>query len=348
MPPAIQPSPAARAAVIIAVLLLAAGAGCRGTGGTDGVDRINRPSSADRAKKTAEALPKVTFLHETMPLGDVVRKVGEEVGGGLVLMGGLEEYSMPATDFRSATYEELANRFAGAVDGRVEPLANGYFIYPQGYDGLLALDLEGKLDGGIAGQSASIAFGAKTPLSNVFAVLSQSLGATLIVDNHLAEAVCGEMFLDNAPVPRILEAVLMSARIAPGGFRVESTGEYTFFFSVKNTNPPSVLLNGENLTGEQQALLDRKVTVVLPAPGANPVETAFAAKATPLREVLTPLTRQLGIEVAARRSMADIPINPCVFQNVRTRTVFELLIRQWPEQGYGFEVEGNRFLIREK
>jgi hypothetical protein len=306
----------------------------------------NAPGSA---RPTPANFPKVTFSHEAAPLGDVVRKIGQQAGGGIVIMRGLEERSLPALSVERQPYESLVKQLADAVQCKSAPLSHAYFVYPERYEALLQVSLEGRLQDRFAAMNASVAFGSKTRLSNVLAVLSESLGTTIVADNYIAESTCGELFVDKAPLQSVLEAVLMSARIPPEEIAVDCTEEYLFIASLRNTAPKTVLLSDENtLTPEQKAELGRVVDVVLPDAGANPVQTAFSAKAAPLRDVLTPLTRQINLEVAAKKTLADVPVNPCTMHKVRVRTVMDLLIRQWPVANFGYEMNENQLLIRPK
>ncbi|MBW7864944.1 MAG: hypothetical protein GX580_17565 [Candidatus Hydrogenedens sp.] len=294
----------------------------------------------------APAFPKASFQHETAPAGDIVRKIGEEVGGGIVLMQGLEERSMPGFEVDGAAYAALVQKLAEPLESRAEPLPHAWFIAPPDYAGLLDTRLEGRLPERFAAMTGTVAFGAKTPLSNVLAVLSQNMGVTLVADNFITGARCGELFMGPAPLPEILAAVLMSARVPPDAYAVEGTDEYVFIRSTRNTAPPSLLVNGENLTPEQRALLDRVVDVVLPEPGANPVETAFGARPAPLKSVLTPLTQQFRVVVSAKKVLADVPVTPCVMRGVRLGTAMDLMLRQWPTDRVVWEVVDDQVLIR--
>ncbi len=306
------------------------------------------PDKAPAAAPTAVAtFPKVSFAHETGPLGDVVRKLGQDAGGGIVALSGLEERTVAALSVAHEPYASLAKQLADAVECKASPLSHAYFIYPAPYEGLLQVSLEGRLHEHFAAMSAAVAFGAKTRLANVFAVLSESLGTTIVADNYIAETTCGEMFMDKAPLQAVLEAVLMSARIPAQEIAIDCTEEYLFIASLRNTAPKTVLLSDENsLSAEQKAELDRVVDVVVPERGENPVQTAFAAKPAPLRSVLTPLTQQMNMEVAAKKALAEVPINPCTMHKVRIRTAMDLLIRQWPLANFGYELNDKQLLIR--
>jgi hypothetical protein len=310
--------------------------------------REKGPAKAtDSPSAIPPSFPKASFSHEAAPLGDMIRKIGQDIGGGIVALSGLEERSVPALSLQGSSYQSLVQQLAAAVECKAAPLSHAWFIYPEPYEALLQVSLEGRLHERFAAMNASIAFGAKTRLSNVFAVLSESLGTTIVADNYLAEAACGELFMEKAPLQTVLEAVLMSARIPAQEIAVDCTDEYLFIASLRNTAPKTALLSDENsLSPAQKALLERVVDVVLPDAGENPVQSAFAAKAAKLQDVLTPLTRQMNIEVAAKRALAAVPIYPCTMHKVRIRTAMDLIIRQWPLATFGYEVTENQLLIR--
>jgi hypothetical protein len=327
------------ATLALALLVPAACAPAR-----QGKDSTKKPEAAPAA---IASFPKVTFSHDGGPLGDIVRKIGQDAGGGIVTLSGLEERSVPALSVDHAPYESLAQQLADAVECKSAPLSHAYFIYPEPYAALLQVSLEGRLHERFAAMNASVAFGAKTRLSNVLAVLSESLGTTIIADNYIASSSCGEVFMDKAPLQNVIEALLMSARIPAQEIAVDCTAEYLFIASLRNSTPATVLLTDEaSLTTGQREQLDRIVDVVLPESGADPIQTAFSAKPALLQDVLTPLTRQLNIEVAAKKVLAEIPINPCTMHKVRVRTVMDLLIRQWPVANFGYECSENQLLIR--
>ncbi|HDP33816.1 MAG TPA: hypothetical protein ENN29_01765 [Candidatus Hydrogenedentes bacterium] len=289
----------------------------------------------------------VTFSHPISPIGDVVRLLGEQTTGGLVLMSGLEERAGANFDFRNTPYQEVVAQLAGAIECDYLHTPYYYMILPSEYALLQELTINEYLDSRHSGLTASVAFGAKTELYNVLAALGESLDITIIADNFLAEAHCGEMFLSDAPFPVILEAILRSTRLTPDSFAVENTPEYIFIHTTQNNDTDSRLLNRRPLTPEQQSLLDRIVSVSLPNENTA-AQTPFTAAPIALRDALLPLTEQLGIEIVAHRRLADIPINPCLMKNVRLETALNLLLRQWPLPDFGFEIQENRILLREK
>ena len=288
----------------------------------------------------------VTFEHEMRPIGDTIRAFGAEVGGGIVLMSGLEERALEAVKFKKTAYQDAVTEMAGAINCGYIHTADYYLILPEEYQVLQHIQIAEQLDDSYKELTASVTFGARTHLFNVFSVISESMGITVIADNIIAEARCGEISLGEVSLAAILEAVLQSARISPNSFVVESTKEYIFIRSVKNEGLVERLLNPTEITSEQRSLLDKQVSLLLPDNNVA-VQTAFSADPVPLREVLASLTRQLGIKITAQRQLGEVPINPCRMHNVRLETAMNLLLRQWPLPDFGFEVQEDKILIRQ-
>jgi hypothetical protein len=210
------------------------------------------------------------------------------------------------------------------------------------------VSVQDKLDERFRNMRASAVFGAKTELYILFSALSESLDTAIVADNFIAEPRCGELYLPEAPLGVILEAILQSARVAPDSFVVESTPEYVFLRAAQNQSPPSVEIGSGPPDPSRQALLEKKVSLVIPPLGKDGQADVFAARPIPLHAALQVLTEQLGIEVVAQKQLANIPINPCVLKGVRLSTALDLLIRQWPVPEFGWEVQPERILIRKR
>ncbi len=291
----------------------------------------------------------VDFDGAAGPLGDMLRGFAEANSGGVVLMSGLEERAAPEVTLRRVAYEDAIAQFAAAIDCDYFSSPHYYMIVPDEYASLQDLQLAQGLDNRYATMRVAAAFGAKTPLYTVFSVLSGSLGITIVADNFLAELRCGELALAEAPLGAVIEAVLQSARIPPDGVVAESSSEFIFLRAARNVGPTSMLIASALPDAETQAVMERVVSLSLPhAAIVNQPQGAFLSEPIPLHEALTPLTEQLGVEIVARRRLADSPINPCVMTGIRLGTALDLLIRQWPLAEFGYEVQPNRILIRER
>jgi hypothetical protein len=330
------------ASLIACVALLAFTSGCATS------EKSKTTSEADmESALVAPSFSSVNFEHSIAAIGDVIRAFGEQVGGGIVLMSGLEERAAPALAFRQMPYQEAVAELAGFIECDYIHTPHYYMILPPEYHVLENMQIGDALDVRYAALSASVAFGAKTELYKVFAVLGESLDITIIADNIIAEARCGELFIEELPLPVVLQALLQSARIMSDSVVVESTPEYIFIRSVQNVGETKRVLNKTAMTPEQQTLLDKSVSLTLPNRSAS-AQGAFASNPIPLSDALLPLTEQLGVEVVAQRRLADIPINPCQMNAIPMETALNLLLRQWPLFDFGFEVQEGRILIREK
>ncbi len=311
----------------------------------------NKPSP-DTSSKNGPQKPvfsPVTFAHAISPAGDLLRDFGEQTSGGFVLMSGLEERAIPAVDFRNKAYEQVMAHIAEALGCTYKATPYYFILLPSEYKLLENVSFSEKMNETYGNFTASAVFGAKTELFIVFAVLSESLGLTIVADNFIAETHCGELHLPEAPLHVVLEAIIQSARISPDTLVLESTPEYLFLHATRNESETSLCHDATALTAEQQALLDRPVSLSLPGiPGEGKEDVIFAFQPIPLGDALFPLTEQLGIEVVAQRRLRNIPVNPIIFKNVRLQTALDLLIRQWPVTGFTWELQANRILIRER
>jgi hypothetical protein len=290
------------------------------------------------SRSTTAGFPRISLqagAHQT--LGEAFRYLGETFGGGAALIGGLEDDPAPADGLGTTGFVSGLERIAGHYGGKIQVTPHYVFIYPEGYDVLESISLADKVDKRFHTTRASFAIGAGTDLYNVFALLSASLQLTIIADNRIAETWCGEIFLDDAPVWAIVEAILKTARLAPDAFVVESTSEYLFIRSTDNQSRAPSCLNVEALTAAQADLLASPISMRLPETGP---ELTFQSVASPLAKVLPALSNHLGIPVTATEGMGNLPVNLSVFQNVSVETALDLLVRQWLLPRYGYRLDG--------
>ncbi len=300
---------------------------------------------------SAEALfPSVAVRLEQDTLGRTVRTIGEEIGGGLVSVYGLNERPVPAMNFQGDSYEVMVGRLAEATNSIYVDRDYYYLIYPPGYDLLLGHDLSDTLPARYQGMIATLALGRDTSLYNAFAMLSDSLGITVIADNAVAEAITGEITLDNAPLHAVIEALLQSALVPPQDVVVEATDEYILLSARGNEHPEPLLMNAAELTDAQRATLNRRIDLTLPQPNsnANGEVISFYVEATTLGQVLGSLASQIGVTVHANEIIRDLPVNYSIMHDVRVETALDLIIRQWlvPSFGYTLEENGIHFRVR--
>ena len=313
--------------VILAIGVLTVG--CATTATTGPRSRAHSRSSSEK---------QVTLRQEGMStLADVARRLGPQVGG-VVLMHGIEDRFVEPFDYTGANSREVVEDLARKAGCSVQFAPNYAFVYPPGYEMLLGLSFDGRLGPPYASSEAGVAFGVGTPVFRVCAVLSQALGMTIVADNIIGGALCGELALTQAPLGAALDAVLKSARIVPTAFRVDTAPEYLLIHTAENVHPPDLALNEAALSAEQTARLERLASVVLPYPQADSPTIHIPDYAMRLRDVLPALSSQLGMPVEADSALDELPVNPMVLQHVRVRTAVDLLIRQWPVPEFGYEV----------
>lgn len=328
---------------LLATVVLAVVSGCESNGGVP----LDRDTTAAAPRPARTGFPKITLdVTEGMRLGEAVRRLGETSGGGAVLVAGMEILPAAPVHLTNSDYAEGLKRIVGARECEFQVRPHYVFVYPSGYGQLADVSLEGVLHPRFEALRATYAVGAGTDLYNALALLGDALQVTLVADNVVADAWCGELFLEDAPLSSILEAVLKSALVPADAVRVESTAEYVFIRSAANENRAPALLNPEEVDRGMQRRLENSVDVRLPGPARG---VAFGEGASPLAEVLPALSAQLGVDVTTDPSMADFPVNVAVLHEIPAKTALDLIVWQWPLPRYGYRVTagGVHFCPRE-
>ncbi len=296
-----------------------------------------RPAISSNAVETA-------FDIERGPVGLAFRDLSEALSINVVLMNGLELGQAGPYHFEKRSGAAAILEIARDMGYEIHDGPQYIFVFAPGYETLRDVSLSGAIDEQVARLRADVAFGADTPLYSALALLGHTLGHTVIADNAIAGALCGEIRLKDVPLGTALEALLQSARISRDSFHVESTPDYTFLASTGNIGRRTLLHGKDALTDEQAAMLGREVRVTLPFPQDDPQHLRGRIGASTLGDVLEGLSQQLGISVTADERMHRLPVNPVVMTNVRVATAIELLIRQWlvPEFVYSVDDTGIR------
>lgn len=310
---------------------------------TGGRTEVETPATSDEQTPVAPRerrsgrLPDIQLeAGAQVTLGEAFRHIGETYGGGAALTAGLEERPTPAAGLGRSDFVSGFEHLARPYGFKLQVTPHYVFLYPEGYEALAELSLEGHVDPVFDSTRASFAIGAGTDLYNTFALLSESLRKTIIADNIVADAWCGELFLEDAPVTAIVEAILKSSRIAPDMIEVESTDRYLFIRSAANQSRPPSCLNRDQLSAEQLAILQTPLTLRIPGSAGA---IAFQAEPATLGKVLPELSLALGVPVTADETMNRLPINIMVFHAIPTETALDLLVRQWLLPRYGYRVE---------
>ncbi len=283
---------------------------------------------------------------KTATLGKTAKALCDQAGGNIVLMKGVEDWACPALKVKRMPYPQVIKQMAQSAACSVQQCSNYYFIYPSQYAALTRVSLD-KASGPLAETHVEdISFGAGYSVLVVFKWMSQALGVSLVADNEIAEAECGEIKLTDVTLSETVEAVLKSARVV--AFNFESKDEYLFVYSPRNRNPQSVLLNTRNITPEAAELLKRKVNVSLPETPPSKTEVVVSDEPMTLRDALPVLSKQLGVRVTTESIMRSLPVNPVTLSDISVLNAMNLIVRQWPVAEFGFEVGENLITIRRR
>lgn len=270
-------------------------------------------------------------------LANTARKMGEQKSGGIVVMHGLGFESLPALSWKDRKFDEAAQELAGHTGAALQ-LAGGYaFLYPMGYE-LLNTWNTAQLIPSIADTKVTVAFGNGTKLSSAMAFLSQVSGISILVDNAVADARTGEIWLPSLPLSTVLDAVLKSARVTPESVVVESGDRLVFIRSRANRSAPMLL-------GQGAAELGKRVSVSLPKAMGTDERFEFIFNAIPLGELLPGLSRQLGVPVTAGPEFDVLPVEQSSWVDQPREMVIKYLIAQWPASGIGYRWDGNGIVI---
>lgn len=306
-------------------------AGCASTP-EGGAEQSVDPAPATPRITNNAATGKVTLERPLDALVNTVRLMGEQESGGIVLMHGLGFETAGPYDWKNRGFgdavQELAND-AGLALSTSGPYA---FLYPAGYEVLDTWQLEaipGAGDSNVGG----IAFGHGTKLSSALAFLGHSTGVTIIVDNAIADARTGEMWLPSLPLRTVIEAVFKGARVPPGSVQVETGNNLIYFRSSGNQSTPRMI-------GASAPELEATATVYLPYLPEKREAFPMLFAARTLGEILPALSRQLGITVDVAPGFEELPVEQCVFINQPRATILNYLIAQWPAPGIGYRWTG--------
>lgn len=287
---------------------------------------------------------RITIELPASTLGDVVRMAGTQAGGNIVLMNGVENRIIRDLEIKRRPMDDAVATIAASGGLAIEDSPHYYFLFPPGYEQLLDISLTDRLDARYAAVKTEAVFGSGLPLYSVFMWMGYALRISIVADNSIGDARCGELALGRAPLEHALAAVLKSARVA--AVQCDSTPEFIFLSTPANTNPASALIDGASHSDSQKAFLERRITLALPVPLRTGQRMELPLRPSRLGDVLPALAEQLGVRVVAEKGLEQFPVNPFYVRDVTVRTAMDLLVRQWLEPNYGYEMIEDRIVIR--
>lgn len=264
---------------------------------------------------------------QKQPLGYVFRDLAKQTNAGLVLMNGLENVSIDALTVTDMTPQEILNEI-GQMTGLTTYMSPHYtFMFDPGYEALTTMDIAKQIPREYDDVRVFASFGSDTPLFSVFALLSKLTGKTIVADNAVADAACGELNFHDIPLAQALEAVLQSARIQQSSFQIKATDDYIFIHSSGHLLRREVVATG--ISAKDQKLLNQRcsISLLVYSEADNKVRSQLGA--SKLYKVISELSLQLGMPIRVEEELNHFPVNPVVMNDVKRETALQLFIHQW-------------------
>lgn len=314
-------------------------------------NEVYKPDTSRESKDKSKDKPagkkdvRITIEPNIATLGEVIRSVGKQ-GGNVVLMNGVESRVLDRLQIKKRSIQDAVAMLGAAGGLAVEENPQYYFLFPDGYNQLMGVSLAGRLNPRFAEVRTDVTFGYGLPLYSVFMWMGYALHTTIVADDSVGDARCGELSLRQVPLDIALSAILKSARVA--AVAADSSPDYIFLSAPANTNAASGLLEESSLNDKRNAILVKRVRLALPRPLRTGDRMELAMTASKLGDALPALTEQLGVRVVAEKGLEKFPVNPVYFHDVTVRAAMDLLIRQWLEPNYGYQVLDDRIVIRRK
>lgn len=311
---------------------------CASTPATDQAQKnlaAVKPLTQDEAKHTAE------YLKQS--LGLILRDLGTKTTDGLVLMNGLENVAIAQFQVTEQTTAQALSSLS-RLTGVATHLTPYYtFVYDPTYETLVTLQIEQALPAIYRETLVDISIGADTPLFSALALLGHSTGLTLVADNAIGDAKCGELSLPNVPLPQALEALLQSARIPQTSVGLRVDDDYLFFYSAGHAFATNLLKEPISPTDRRALKESCSISLLVYTTPDNQVSSQLGASR--LHSVLPELSLQLGMPVRATEEILHLPVNPVVMNDVSRATALELMMQQWLVPAFRYQVQDGTILI---
>lgn len=330
-----------KSAPLVALTLILSACASTPSGGDPSASQPDEPIQSESRPQSGEATP-VTAEYLKQPLGIIVRDLAQQSGTGVVLMNGLEAVIIPEFRVDNTPPETALNQLADLTSLAAHQTPHYTFLYDQTYESLTTLRLDDVIPSTYANVNVDIAIGSDTPLFSALALIGHSTGLTLVADNAIADASCGELSLSNVPLIQAIEAILQSARIPRSNVSILASEEYIFMASPAHRMRRDLLDESDNT----QSMLDEPCSLSLLVYTGNDGQMNSQLGASPLHAVLPELSLQLGMPVKATDDVRTLPVNPMVINNVPRSTALNLIVRQWMIPAFQYEVIDGTITIK--
>ena len=305
-------------------------------------DESTPPASTESIPASSESNVAFSGDYLRQPLGIIVRDLAQRSNSGMVLMNGLEAVIVPEFSVDDENASQAFRRLSDQTNLAMQSTTHYDFAYDRTYEALTTLSLDDVIPAEYANVRVDLAIGSDTPVFSALALIGHSTGLTLVADNAIGAAACGEMRLTNIPLTQALEALLQSARIPRANVRVLASDDYIFLAS------PAHRMRRELLAGadDTRPILDESVSLSLLVYTGADGQVSSQLGASPLGTILPELSLQLGIPIEATDELRSLPVNPVVINNVPRSMALNLIVRQWMIPAFQYEVREGKVLLR--
>ncbi len=332
--------------VLISLMLVGVFAGCASTPDESGASRAeDTPTEvAEPSADWREA--RLNYVGEQVQLAEAIRELGRAAGGGAVSMNGMERRRIESITLSEVSMKDAVTALASKSNSVVQITSDYYFVHPEGYEALHDVSLSESWPKEFDAIEGDAVFRTGTPLFMVFRLLGAGFNASLVVDNAIASADSGEVVLGDVPLRSMAEAVLKSARVAPGSFGARTGEGYLFLHAANRVIPPTYCSNLEEANSAMRRALAKRVDIDLPKPPLKDGLIDIDMGAAPLEDVLGALRDQCGIRIRIQAGLAGVPVNPISLRGVTVQAALDLIIAQWLTDNVRYAIDGDSILIR--
>ncbi len=300
-------------------------------------------AEARNFNQSSTAVPEEAKI-EKISLGLILREMNQKDAASLVLMNGLENIQVNITELEGLSSEQKLSTILSKYTLTQFKTKYYTFILDPKYQALNTLNLDNLIPKPYTKAKVNMALGADTPLFSALALLSHSTGLTLVADQAMGDALCGELSFSETPLPKALEALLQSARVQPSALSITGNKDYVLLHSSQHE------LRTQSSRGtfspSMQKELDEKCSIALLfyTPSENNIHSPLGA--SKLHTVLSELSIQLGIPIKAEGKVRYLPVNPMVLNNVTRRQALDILTHQWMLPIFVYEEHDGGIVIR--
>lgn len=331
-----------KCSVLSLCILMAMISGCATSPSTPEPSPVAPPPSEESRNFNQNSTEETAI--EKVALGLLIREMNQQDSTNLVLMNGLENIPINITELEGLSSEKKLVTILQKYDLTQFKTKYYAFILAPQYEALNTLNLTKLIPKSYAKTKVNMGIGADTPLFSALALLSHTTGLSLVADQAMGDALCGELNLQETPVPKALEALLQSARIQPSALNISSNDKYILLHSAQHELRKKSSSGPFSPTLQKELNEECSISLLFYTPTKTQVNSPLGA--SKLHTVLPELSLQLGIPIKAEGKVRHLPVNPMVLNNVTRAEALDILTHQWMLPIFVYQEHDGGIVIR--